>query len=249
MSSRTLPVAVLALVACASINAQQGQQGAQQGAPPVRTVWDGAYTDAQAERARPTFDSRCTQCHTLGTEAGPGNGGPLVGDKFWKAFTQRSVGDMLRFVKKNMPNGAQAGSLPAETYNDLVALILKANGFPAGSVEVTPEAVADIQIQPKDGPGLLPAGVLVRVVGCLMRDGNDWVVVQATTPERIDGAGTGPTDATRPLGTRSMTLKFSITRLDRFAEQRVSVSGLLIGTDGILGINVSSVTRVAEKCQ
>jgi hypothetical protein len=211
-------------------------------------VWDGAYTDAQAERARQTFDQRCSNCHTLGTEPSPGNGGNLAGDKFWKAFTQRSVGDLLRFVKKNMPNGAQAGSLAPDTYNDLVALILKTNGFPAGSVEVTPDTVADIQIQPKDGPGLLPAGVLVRVVGCLTRDGNDWVVVRATAFERLDSAGVGPTDATRPLGTGSMALKFSLSKLDRFAEQRVSVSGLLIGTAGIGGLNVSSVTKVADKC-
>jgi len=247
MSTPTIPAAVLTLVACVSINIMQGN--AQQPAPQVRTVWDGAYTEAQAERARQTFETRCTQCHTLGTEPSPGNGGPLVGDKFWKAFTQRSVGDMLRFVKKNMPNGAQAGSLPPETYNDLVALILKANGFPAGQAEVTPEAVENIQIQPKDGPGLLPAGVLVRVVGCLTRDGNDFVIERATAPERIDSAGAGPNDATRALGMRTWTLKFSITRLDRMLDQRVSVSGLLIGTDGILGINVSSVTRVAEKCQ
>jgi hypothetical protein len=116
-------------------------------------------------------------------------------------------------------------------------------------VEVTPDAVADIQIQPKDGPGLLPAGVLVRVVGCLTRDGNDWVVERATAPERIDSAGTGPTDATRPLGMRSLALKFALTRLDRFADQRVSVSGLLIGTDGLGGINVSSVARVAMDCR
>jgi mono/diheme cytochrome c family protein len=241
-----LPAAVLAFVACASINAQQG-------APRGRTVWDGAYTDAQAERARPTFDSRCANCHTLGSDgggnSGPANGGPLSGDKFWKAFTQRSVLDLVNFVKKNMPNGAAAGSLPAETYNDLVALILKANGFPAGPAEVTPDAVADIQIQPKDGPGELPAGVLARVVGCLARSGSDWVVVRATTPERIDSAGAGPTDATRALGTREIALKFALTRLDRMVDQRVSVSGLLIGTGGAAGINVTSVTRVAADCQ
>src|SRR5579862_8871574 len=191
MLSRTFPTVVLTFAVCASINAQQG-------APRGRTVWDGAYTDAQAERARPTFDGRCAQCHTLGPEGGIGNGGPLSGDKFWTAFTQRSVGDLVKFVKKNMPNGAAAGSLPAETYNDLVALILKSNGFPAGPAEVTPDAVADIQIIPKDGPGELPASVLARVVGCLTRDGSDWVVVRATAPERIDSVGAGPTDATRP---------------------------------------------------
>src|SRR5262252_9941882 len=173
MKSSTIPAAVLVFAACASINAQQA-------APKGRTVWDGAYTDAQAERARPTFESRCANCHTLTPEGGVGNGGGLSGDKFWKTFTQTSVLDLVNFVKKNMPNGAAAGSLPPATYNDLVALILKSNGFPAGQVEVAPETVADIQIIPKDGPGELPAGVVARVVGCLTRgDGGDWVVVQA----------------------------------------------------------------------
>jgi mono/diheme cytochrome c family protein len=248
MFSRAFPAVMLALIACASINAQQG-------APQSRTVWDGAYTDDQAERARTTFDNRCAQCHTLGPEGGAGNGGaanggPLSGDKFWTLFTQRSVGYLLNFVKKNMPNGAAAGSLPPETYNDLVALILKANGFPAGQAEVTPETVADIQIIPKDGPGELPARVLARVVGCLARgDGGDWVVTRATDPERIDEVGAGPTDATRPLGTRSITLKFGLTNLNRLVDQRVSVSGMLIGAGGIGGINVSDVTRVAGDCQ
>lgn len=242
MSSRVLPAVAAAFVACASINAQQGT-------PQGRTVWDGSYTDEQAERARPTFDSKCAQCHTLGPEGGAGNGGPLSGDKFWTAFTQRSVGDLLAFVKKNMPNGAAAGSLPAPAYNDLVALILKSNGFPAGQAEVAPDTVADIQIIPKDGPGELPATVLARVVGCLTRDGNDWVVVRATPPERIDRPGAGPNDATRPLGTRRVPLKFVLSKLDRLADQRVSVSGMLIGVGGTGGINVSDVTGVAGACQ
>jgi len=246
MQSRTLPVAILAFVACASINAQQP-------APKDRTVWDGAYTDEQAERARPTFDSRCANCHTLGAERGTGaagNAGGLSSDKFWALFTQRTVLDLLNFVKKNMPNGVAAGSLPAPTYNDLVALILKSNGFPAGQTEVSPETVADIQIIPKDGPGELPAGVVARVVGCMTRgDGGDWVVTRATVPVRTDKGGAVPTDATRPLGTRSFTLRFSLTKLDRFADQRVVASGLLIGVGGIGGINVSDVTRVAQTCE
>ena len=32
---------------------------------PAKTVWDGAYTDAQAERAQGTFSASCSRCHTL----------------------------------------------------------------------------------------------------------------------------------------------------------------------------------------
>jgi len=216
-----------------------------QAADKPRTVWDGVYTDAQAARATATFSQSCSNCHTLSQDGG---NRPLTGDAFWKGFTQKTVADLLTFVKTNMPNGVNAGSLPAPTYNDLVALILKSNGFPAGTTEVSPDSVAGVQIVPKEGPGELPANILVRVVGCLSKSGADWVLTSATPPERIERTGPGPNDATRPLGTRSMTLKFVLTRLDPFVGQRMSVSGMLIGAGGADGINVTTVARVAEAC-
>jgi len=214
-------------------------------APTTRTVWDGVYTEAQAARAAPLFDQSCSNCHSL---AAQGNR-PLVGDKFWERNTQKTVGTLLTFVKTNMPNGAAAGSLPASTYNDLVALILKSNGFPAGATELAPETIADVQIVPKDGgSGDLPANTLVRMVGCLAKSGSEWVLTSASTPERTDKTGARPDDATRPLGTQTMALKFVLTRLDAFAGQRMSVSGLLIGAGGADGINVTTINRVAEAC-
>jgi cytochrome c5 len=212
---------------------------------PVRTVWDGVYTDAQAARATATFNSICTNCHTLSAQ---GNR-PVTGDKFWETFTQKTVGEMLTYVKTNMPNGAAAGSLSPSTYNDLVALILKSNGFPSGMTELAPETIANVQIIPKDGPGELPANTLVRVVGCLAKNGSDWVLTSATVPQRIDRTGAVPEDATRPLGARTTTLKFVLTRLDPFVGQRMSVSGILLGVGGVDGVNVTTVSRVAETCQ
>ena len=216
-------------------------------APPAgNTVWKGVYTDAQAERARQTFESICTQCHT----AAPGSatrGGSVSGEKFMAAFTQKTVGDLLSYVSKNMPNG-NGGSLAPSTYNDLVAFILRANGFPAGTAEVTPEAVASVQIIPRDGPGELPANVLARVVGCLKKDGSDWVLENATPPERVERTGPGPNDATKPLGNKTYTLKFVLTRLDSYVGQRMSASGMLLGAGGADGINVTTVSRVAETC-
>jgi mono/diheme cytochrome c family protein len=208
-----------------------------------RTVWDGVYTDAQAARATSTFSQSCSNCHTLGSEGK----GPLTGEKFWEGFTQKSVADLLTYVRTNMPNG-NGGSLPASTYNELVALILKSNGFPSGTTELAPEAVADVKIIPKDGPGELPANTLVRVVGCLARKGSDWVLTSATVPQRIERTGVAPEDASRALGDRTTTLKFVLTRLDSFVGQRMSVSGLLIGAGGADGLNVTTVGRVAETC-
>ena len=217
--------------------------GAQAPPPAGRTVWDGVYTDAQATRAMSTFNQSCSNCHSLA----PQGNRSLTGDKFWEGFTQKTVGDLLTYVKTNMPNG-NGGSLSAVAYNDLVALILKSNNFPAGAAELAPETIANVQIIPKDGPGELPANVLARVVGCLAKSGSDWVLTHATTPMRIEKTGAVPEDATRPLGDRTTTLKFVLSRLDSFVGQRMSASGLLIGTGGADGLNVTTVSRVAETC-
>ena len=212
-------------------------------APGARTVWDGVYTDAQAARGASAFSQSCSNCHTLASQGK----GPLTGEKFSEAFTQRTVGDLLTYVKTNMPNG-NGGSLPASTYNDLVAVILKSNGFPAGTDELAPETVAGVQINPKDGPGALPNHALVRIIGCLARNGNDWVLTRATAPERVERIGVGAADGSRALGDRTTTLKFVLTRLDSFLGQRVSVTGLLMGAGGENGINVSTVNRIGDTC-
>jgi mono/diheme cytochrome c family protein len=217
---------------------------AQDAKPAGPTVWDGVYTEAQADRASGMFSQNCERCHTLTSQGTR----PLSGDKFWEGYTQKTVGDLLNFVKTNMPNG-QGGSLPASSYNDLVALILKSNGFPAGKTELTPDNITNVQIIPKDGPGELPSNTLVRIVGCLApKSGADWTLTNATVPQRIEKTGAVPEDAARPLGDRTMALKFVLSRLDGFVGQKMAVTGILIGAGGANGINVATVNRVAEAC-
>ena len=208
-----------------------------------RTVWDGVYTEAQATRATGIFGSTCAGCHTLTPE---GNR-PLGGPKFWQSNTQRPLADLLAYVSKNMPNG-NGGSLAAESYNDLVALILKSKELPAGSTELSPATIAGVQIIPKDGPGELPDKTLVRVVGCLAKSGSDWTLTSATAPVRTEKTQPDPADATVALGTGTVTLKFVLTKLDQFVGQRMSVAGMLIGAGGVNGLNVAVVNRVAEAC-
>jgi mono/diheme cytochrome c family protein len=233
MSVRLLPLAGVLFLASATA----------QTTTPRRTVWDGVYTEAQAARGITAFGQSCGGCHALTAEGKA----PLAGDAFWKSFAQKSVGDLLEFVSTYMPNGTP-GSLSEPTYNDIVAVILKSNGFPAGSSELGRNTIAGVQIVPKDGSAELPANALARVVGCLARSGPDWVVTSATTPERAERAAAGGDDATRPLGGRTMPLKFVVTKLDGLAGSRVAVSGLLIGAGGVDGINVTTVNRVAQKC-
>jgi hypothetical protein len=154
---------------------------------------------------------------------------------------------LFTFIQKNMPNG-NGGTLSEKTYADLTALVLKANGVPAGTTELVPSAVAAIPIMSKDGPTELPAGALVRVVGCLAKNGSDFVLTTATSPQRTEKTGTTPEDATRPLGDKSITLKFLLTKLDADIGKRISATGLLMGVGGVNGLNVSTVTKVADTC-
>ena len=217
--------------------------GIAQTSTPRRTVWDGVYTEAQADRGMKAYGQSCAGCHALAAEGKA----PLVGDAFWKSFSQKTVGDLLEFVIANMPNG-KPGSLDAGSYRDIVALMLKSNGFPAGISELAENTAAGVQIVPKDGSRELPADALARVVGCLAKRGSDWEVTNATVPERAKSIGASEEDSTRMLGSRTIPLKFVLTHLDALAGSRVTVSGLLIGVGGADGINVTTVTRVAQKC-
>lgn len=229
-------LAGLTLIATASL-------GTAQTSAARRTVWDGAYAESQAAGGVTAFGQYCSGCHALSPEGKA----PLVGAAFWKSFSQKTVGDLLEFVSTSMPNGAP-GSLSESEYDNIVALMLKSNGFPAGKADLGRRTVADVRIVPKDGGTELPANALARVVGCLARRGADWVVTNATTPERAESAPKSGEDARRPLGSRAIPLKFVVTRLDSLADSRVVVSGLLTGAGGADGINVTAVNRVAQKC-
>jgi len=241
--TRTLFLAFAVIAVAVGIAARPVAAGGQ-AAPPKNPLWEGIYTDAQASRGNIVFSTTCARCHSLDSQ---GNR-PLSGKKFFDSYTQKTVGDLFGFVQKNMPNG-NGGSLSDDTYADLVALILRSNGIPAGATELVPAAVAAIPIVPKDGVvAELPAGALVRVVGCLAKSGADYIVTNATPVQRTEKSEVLPDDATRPLGDKSITLKFVLTRLDANIGKRVMATGLLIGAGGSGGLNVSIVSKVAESC-
>ncbi len=215
-----------------------------------KTVWDGVFTAGQAERGRLAFSGECAECHGANLEGGEGKA--LSGDQFWKDWKELTVGELLTFVRTNMPfddAGTKKGTLAASTYADIVAHILNANGFPAGNVELSQASSAGVQIVRKEGPGELPDSAAARVVGCLApRDGAgaDWTIVKGTRAVRSSSPKDG--DRTMALGDRNYTLKFVLTNLTRLVGHRVAVSGLLIGEGGVRGINVSAVDNLADTC-
>jgi mono/diheme cytochrome c family protein len=218
----------------------------------ARTVWDGAYTSAQADRGRTFFSGNCAECHGATLQGGEGK--PLVGDQFWQDWREQTVADLLSYVSTNMPmseDGSLKGTLPASTYADIVAHILQSNEFPAGSVELSKTTATGVQIVRKSGASSeLPASTLVHVVGCLAPRGADgsWTLTRGTRPLRSAGPVSADTDRAAALGDRTFALKFVLTNLTRFVGHRIAVTGLLLGEGGADGLNVNTVTSVAETC-
>lgn len=100
----------------------------------VSNVWEGAYTDEQAARGHEVYEANCMACHAAtlrGTPGGPG----IAGGRFTFNWHEESVGELLGYVRKNMPIG-QGGTLSDQQYADVVAYILQVNEFPAGELEL-----------------------------------------------------------------------------------------------------------------
>lgn len=97
---------------------------------PGRTATDAVYSQEQVESVRAAYASQCASCH--GAElGGGGNAPPLAGLAFTFFWKDRDLGALFTYTKENMPQGSP-GSLTDSQYVAMVALILEANGFPAG---------------------------------------------------------------------------------------------------------------------
>ena len=104
----------------------------------TRTVWDGVYTDAQAERGRASYQQSCVGCHRDDLR-GDNTAPSLVGESFTFLWGDMEVGELSARIQKLMPP-ERPGSLPAQTYIDIIAFILQKNGFPTGDVELGADA-------------------------------------------------------------------------------------------------------------
>jgi len=100
----------------------------------TRTVWDGVYTDAQAERGRGAYSQSCISCHRDDLK-GDGTAPSLVGESFAFLWGDMTVGALFDRTRKIMPP-ERPGSVPAQSYADIIAFILQKNAFPAGEREL-----------------------------------------------------------------------------------------------------------------
>ena len=103
----------------------------------AKSVLDGIYTAAQAERGKAVYAMNCAGCH--GEKQEGGNAGPtLSGPDFTNGYKDGSAGALLTKISQDMPSSAP-GSLEPQQYADVFAFVLSVNKYPAGQTEAPKE--------------------------------------------------------------------------------------------------------------
>lgn len=105
----------------------------------------GVYTDAQAGRGKAIYDAQCAACHG-GTLAGADMSPPLAGGTFLANWSNQPLSELANRIRTTMPMD-NPGTLSTAQTADVVAFILKSNGFKAGTTELPRNAQMMQQIK------------------------------------------------------------------------------------------------------
>jgi cytochrome c5 len=236
-------ISVLALVLSIAANAQET----------TRTVADGVYTDAQATRGATAYDAACAGCHRA--DLGGASGPALREERFARQFAGKDLKTLFTKTATTMPRGAP-GSLGETVYLDVVAHLLKENGFPTGSRELTVNGLDGIRVVPGRPKPLPPVGDFsyVEVIGCLTAGPqNTWMLTQASEPAAAAppaSESSSPAAAGKPLGTQTFHLVDAIAYApDAHKSQKVYVRGLLIKLPGEQRMTISALETVSPSCR
>lgn len=228
---------------------------AQTGVPRIQTVLDGVYTSAQATRGKTSYEASCASCHRadLSGFSGP----PLQGGIFLDRWREFTLNILVEFIRNEMPLGNPRG-LAENTYMDISAYLLQANGIPSGPRELTSAILPATLMVAPDGPKPLPSSAQVSVVGCLIEDsGNGFFVAASSEPARtLDGF---QLTAEELKAARTVSYGSQVFRLENLSD----LPGFT--TEGVLGfktiakgilvrqpkgdrINVTALKSLGENC-
>lgn len=123
-----------------------GTRSQSQGKGDVR----GTQDIEQARRGQAQFNKACSVCH--GEDLSGRNVAPaLAGQAFRSRWDKSTVGDLFDRIWTTMPQSSP-GSLDRQTYLDIVAYLLRANGVASGQSEVKDdtEALKNMKIGKRD---------------------------------------------------------------------------------------------------
>ena len=225
----------------------------------LRMVWDGVYTDAQAAAGAEVFKDKCDGCHGEIIAGDAEFRGPaLKGDGFFENWREDHVGSLYNKIRSSMP--LLQASLSDPEYLVVVAHILKENGFPPGGVELRANSLRNIWIEAEDGPKPLPGNSLIQTVGCLTREGAEWMLTSAgrpirnrdPDPERKPTSEELQVAAAEPPGTLTFQLTnfFMLGDFDPAAHegQKMLARGALIRRPNSVRVGLTGLDMVASSC-
>jgi hypothetical protein len=98
-----------------------------------RTVLDGVFSAAQAERGRAAYAKRCSECHQPDL-SGNGIATALSGAAFM-TWEGENLDALFVRIRDTMPQGAER-SLSDQVCLDIMTHILSVNGYPPGSSDL-----------------------------------------------------------------------------------------------------------------
>ena len=215
-----------------------------------RTVLDGVYTDAQAQRGEAAYGMNCAKCHEGADVDGP----PLNGDPFIDRWREDRLATLFTFIRTNMPRDTP-GKLPEASYLDLLAFLLQANGYKSGTADLNAAVLDSTQLVGKDGPKPLPTNAVVLAAGCFTPADKDTGMLtkvgtlsrtrtaDATTPEELKRS------AAMPPGDRQFRLQnLSDFKLESLKGNKVQVKGVLIRQGNNDRINVTAMDSLGPSC-
>jgi mono/diheme cytochrome c family protein len=119
------------------------------------SVWDGVFTETQAERGRAAYPGACALCHGRRLNGAPDDPDmaatpSLARARFLRTWDGKSLATLFEYTRATMPQD-NPGSLTDEEYVDVIAYMLSVGGMPAGEVDLQPdpEDLARVVIEPQ----------------------------------------------------------------------------------------------------
>jgi mono/diheme cytochrome c family protein len=114
------------------------------------SIWDGVYTEGQAERGHTLYMQNCSRCHGADL-SGSFETPPLMG-RFMPYWSGSTLDTLFDYVSTAMPLD-HPGALGAGANTDIIAFILKSNEIPAGAKELSTDRLKTINFDPAKPAG------------------------------------------------------------------------------------------------
>lgn len=104
------------------------------------SVWDGIYTDEQAERGEQIYVGQCAMCHGsrldgAGDDPDQPGAPPVARGRLIWSWDGQSVASLFEYTRGSMPE-QNPGSLDGEEIADILAYMFQVSNMPSGDEEL-----------------------------------------------------------------------------------------------------------------